>query len=79
MSPAHLAQVFCPVAIEALRFEMLLPTGSSELSLEHTLAHKSNAYLQIVPPGYVGSTGLGSEVHVKVAAPAGGFEQGHSN
>ena len=43
------------------------------------MTHDENDYLQIVPPGYVGSTGLGSEVHVKVSAPAGGFEQGHSN
>jgi len=36
---AHLAEVFCPIAIEALRFEMLLPAGSSELSLEHMRTH----------------------------------------
>ena len=43
------------------------------------MTRKSNYYLQIVPPGYEGSAGLGSEEQVKVVAAEGGFEQGHSN
>ena len=34
-------------------------------------------YLQTVPPGYVGSTGLGSEEQDKEAALEGGSPHGH--